>query len=47
MGGLNSPYYEKYVSLTTEAFKVSRQHTDDVVALMEIMSHSSCYPAFK
>jgi hypothetical protein len=47
MGGVNSPYFEKYVNLTTEAFKVARKHTSDIISLMEIMSHKSCYPAFR
>jgi hypothetical protein len=35
------------VALTTEAFRAVRRHTDDICKLMEIMSHMSCYPAFK
>jgi phosphatidylinositol kinase/protein kinase (PI-3 family) len=47
MGGWDSPYFQLYANLTTEAFRAVRRHTDDICKLMEIMSHMSCYPAFK
>jgi phosphatidylinositol kinase/protein kinase (PI-3 family) len=47
MGGWDSSYFQLYVNLTTEAFRAVRRHTNDICKLMEIMSHMSCYPAFK
>ena len=47
MGGWNSNYFEKYVKLTTKAFKAVRKSTENIAKLMEIMSHMSCYPAFR
>jgi hypothetical protein len=47
MGGFDSAHFRKYVDLTTRAFRAVRQHTEDIAKLMEIMSHMSCYPAFR
>lgn len=47
MGGFDSVHFRKYAELTTQAFRAVRHHTEDITKLMEIMSHMSCYPAFR
>jgi phosphatidylinositol 4-kinase len=46
MGGLHSPDYEKYVKLTTDAFRAARKYTSEFLGLMEILAYKSNYPAF-
>jgi phosphatidylinositol 4-kinase len=47
MGGVDSPDFERYITLTTQAFKLARTKTTEVLKLMEIMACQSSYPAFK
>lgn len=47
MGGRLSPYFKKYKQLCVDALLEARKHADELIALMEIMSFKSNYPAFK
>jgi phosphatidylinositol 4-kinase A len=46
MGGMNSPGYQKFVTLTTEALRAVRKYTNEFLGLMEILAYKSNYPAF-
>lgn len=46
MGGLHSPGYEKFVTLTTDALRAVRKYTNEFLGLMEILAYKSNYPAF-
>lgn len=39
LGGANSPLFEEFITLMTEALKVARAQADTVATLIEIMSY--------
>jgi phosphatidylinositol 4-kinase len=47
MGGLQSQHYAEYVRLCVEGLLCARNCYADVVALMEILTHKSNFPAFR
>lgn len=47
MGGIDSPNYELFVKLSTDAFLALREHTDEFCSFMEIMGKDSTLPCFK
>lgn len=47
MGGLQSQHYAEYVRLCFEGLLCARNCYADVVALMEILTHKSNFPAFR
>jgi len=46
MGGLDSPGYARFVTLTTQALRAVRKYTNEFLGLMEILAYKSNYPAF-
>jgi len=47
MGGMNSSLFQQYERLCYDALVVAREHVEEVLCLMEILTHRSNYPAFK
>jgi len=47
MGGLNSPHYLEYQDLCVRALAAARKESEGAVALMEILTHKSNFPAFR
>lgn len=47
IGGKKSPLFSEYVKLCTHAMITARENVNDVITLIEIMSHESLFPAFR
>ena len=47
MGGLNSSLFGQFENLCYEALVVAREHVEEVICLMDILTYKSNYPAFK
>lgn len=47
MGGIDSPNYELFMKLSTDAFLALRKHTYEFCNFMEIMGKNSTLPCFK
>lgn len=47
MGGQKSPHYAEYVDLCVQAMSCARRVSDGAVAMMEILTYKSNFPAFR